>query len=63
MPVKPIPDGYHSVQPYLMIDGATEAIEFYKKAFGATERLHEAAGRTHRTCGNPDRRFRHHNGG
>lgn len=39
MPVKPIPDGYHTIQPYLMIDGAVEAIEFYKKAFGATERL------------------------
>lgn len=39
MPVKPIPDGYHSVQPYLMIDGAAAAIEFYKEAFGATERL------------------------
>lgn len=33
----PIPDGYHSVTPYLIIDGAAEAIEFYKKAFGATE--------------------------
>jgi len=39
MPTKPIPDGYHSIQAYLMIDGATEAIEFYKQAFGATERL------------------------
>ena len=37
MPVKPIPYGYHSVTPYLIIRGATEAIEFYKKAFGATE--------------------------
>jgi len=37
MTVKPIPDGYHSVTPYLIIRGATEAIEFYKKAFGATE--------------------------
>lgn len=35
--VKPIPDGYHSVTPYLVIKGAAEAIEFYKKAFGATE--------------------------
>lgn len=35
--VKPIPDGYHSVTPYLSIKGAAEAIEFYKKAFGATE--------------------------
>jgi PhnB protein len=35
--VKPIPDGYHSVTPYLSIKGAAEAIEYYKKAFGATE--------------------------
>ena len=34
---KPIPAGYHSVTPYLIIKGATEAIDFYKKAFGATE--------------------------
>lgn len=39
MAVKQIPDGYHSVQPYLMFDGATEAMEFYKNAFGATECL------------------------
>ncbi len=35
--VKPIPAGYHSVTPYLIIKGAADAIEFYKKAFGATE--------------------------
>jgi len=35
--VKPIPEGYHSVTPYLIIDGASAAIDFYKKAFGATE--------------------------
>jgi len=35
--VKPIPDGYHSLTPYLYIKGAAKAIEFYKKAFGATE--------------------------
>jgi len=37
MPVKPIPQGYHSVTPYLIIKGASAAIDFYKKAFGATE--------------------------
>ncbi|MDP1665605.1 MAG: VOC family protein [Methylobacter sp.] len=37
MTVKPIPDGYHSITPYLMVKGASEAIEFYKRAFGATE--------------------------
>jgi PhnB protein len=35
--VKPIPEGYHTVTPYLIIKGAAEALEFYKKAFGATE--------------------------
>lgn len=35
--VKPIPEGYHSITPYLIIKGAADAIEFYKKAFGATE--------------------------
>src|SRR5947209_10590875 len=34
---KPIPDGYHSVTPYLVVKGAAAAIDFYKKAFGATE--------------------------
>jgi PhnB protein len=37
MAVKPIPEGYHSVTPHLIIKGAADAIEFYKKAFGATE--------------------------
>ena len=39
--VKPIPDGYHSVTPYLIIDGgrASEAIEFYTRAFNAKETL------------------------
>jgi len=35
--VKPIPDGYHSVTPTLTISGASDAIEFYKKAFDAKE--------------------------
>ena len=34
---KPIPDGYHSITPYLILKGAAQGIEFYKKAFGATE--------------------------
>jgi PhnB protein len=37
MAVKPVPDGYHTVTPYLIIKGAAKAIEFYKQAFGATE--------------------------
>jgi len=37
MAVKAIPDGYHSVTPYLVVKGAADAIEFYKKALGAVE--------------------------
>jgi PhnB protein len=37
MPVQPIPAGYHTITPYLIIQGAAQALEFYKKAFGATE--------------------------
>jgi PhnB protein len=37
--VKPIPDGYRSITPYLFIKGAAKAIDFYKKVFGATERM------------------------
>jgi len=37
--VKPIPDGYHSVTPYLFARGAASAIEFYKNVFGAKEVL------------------------
>jgi len=42
MTTKPVPDGYRTVTPYLIIDGAAEAIEFYKRAFGATEMLRMA---------------------
>jgi uncharacterized glyoxalase superfamily protein PhnB len=35
--VKPIPDGYHSVTPYLVVEGAAKVIEFAKQAFGAEE--------------------------
>ena len=35
--VKPIPEGYHTATPYLIVKDAARAIEFYKKAFGATE--------------------------
>src|SRR5215218_9717133 len=37
MPVSPIPAGYHTVTPYITVRGAAKAIEFYTKAFGATE--------------------------
>lgn len=47
MSVKSIPEGYHSITPYLGIEKASEAIEFYKKAFNATEvmRLEMPGGR------------------
>ena len=35
--VKPIPEGFHTVTPYLIIKDAASAIEFYKKVFGAIE--------------------------
>jgi PhnB protein len=39
---KPVPDGYHTATPYLIVNGAAQAIEFYKKAFGATELMRMA---------------------
>ena len=37
MGAKPVPEGYHTATPYLIIKGAAEAIDFYKKVFGAIE--------------------------
>lgn len=37
MPVNPIPEGFHAVTPHLIIKNASEAIDFYKRAFGAEE--------------------------
>jgi PhnB protein len=37
--VKPVPDGYHHVTAYLIVNGAAEALDFYKRVFGATERM------------------------
>ena len=37
--IKKIPDGYHSITPYLNLKNASQAIEFYKKAFGAKEQM------------------------
>jgi PhnB protein len=36
---KPVPDGYHTVTPYLTLDDAASAIDYYKQAFGAKERV------------------------
>ena len=40
MSVKAIPEGYHSIQPYLYIRGAAQALDFYRKAFGAQTIVH-----------------------
>jgi PhnB protein len=47
MAVKPIPDGYHSLTPYLIVKGAAPALDFYAKALGATElyRLADPSGK------------------
>ena len=39
MAVKPIPDGYYTATPYLIIKGAARALDFYKQAFGAQEEM------------------------
>jgi PhnB protein len=45
MAVKPIPEGYRTVTPYLICAGAAKAIDYYKQAFGAKERMrHEMPG-------------------
>ena len=41
--VNPIPEGYHSLTPYLSIKGAAKAIDYYKEVFGATELFRMAA--------------------
>ena len=41
--VKPIPDGYPRVTPYLIVDGASAAIDFYTSVLGATERMRMSA--------------------
>jgi PhnB protein len=50
MAVKPIPQGYHTATPYLVVDDAAAAIDFYGRAFGAKERMR---------MGMPDGRIAH----
>ena len=47
--VKPIPEGYQSVTPYLILNHASDAIAFYQVAFGAQEvmRMDDPSGRIH----------------
>ena len=63
MAAKPIPDGYHSATPYLVLENAAKAIEFYKQAFGAVELFRMAAPGENRPRRDQDRRFSHHAGG
>ena len=42
MAVRPIPDGYHAVTPYLIVEGAARALAFYKEVFGATQQMRMA---------------------
>lgn len=43
MPVKPVPEGYHAITPYLFCADAAAAIDYYKKVFGATELFRHGA--------------------
>jgi PhnB protein len=43
MPVRTVPEGYHTATPYLIVKGAANAIDFYRKAFGATELMRMAS--------------------
>jgi PhnB protein len=43
MPVSPVPPGYHSVTPYLIVDGAARALAWYAEAFGARELMRLSA--------------------
>ncbi|MDM7914596.1 MAG: VOC family protein [Candidatus Eisenbacteria bacterium] len=43
MPVKPIPDGYHAVTPYLIVHDAAKALDYYQKVFGAQETFRMAS--------------------
>ena len=47
--VEPVPEGYHSLTPYLILSGASEAIAFYKEALGASEvmRMDDPGGKIH----------------
>ena len=42
--VKPVPEGYHTVTPYLIVNAGAKALDFYARAFGAIERLRIDAG-------------------
>jgi PhnB protein len=43
--VKPVPEGYHTVTPYLIVKGGAQALDFYARAFGAVEHLRIGSGK------------------
>ena len=64
MSVKPIPDGYSTVTPYLIVKGAANAIDYYKMAFDAQELMRmPGPGRKDRACRTTGRHLSDHAGG
>jgi len=63
IPVKPVPDGYHVVNPLLVVNDAARAIEFYTMVFGATERSRLAGPAGRLPTPNCHRRLGDHAGG
>jgi len=62
MTAKAVPEGYHTLTPFLTIRDAARAIEFYKQAFGATERGVNKGPDASDACRAGDRRLDHHAG-
>ncbi len=50
MAVNPIPEGYRTVTPYLVVEGAANVLEFVKQAFGAEEKVPHGRRRTERSA-------------
>jgi PhnB protein len=64
MPVEPIPEGFHTVTPYLIVEGAAKQLDFLKKAFGArTIQALTHGGWVDSPCGGQNRRFYRYVGG
>ena len=61
MPVKPIPEGYHSVTPYLVVRGAAKALDFYKTSVRRDGTIpHAGTGRHDHACRDQDWRLADH---
>ena len=62
--VSAVPEGRRSLAPYLCVRGASKAMDFYARAFGARELFHMSGpGNTDHACGNADRGFGSNAGG